>query len=130
MTLSHMPDLTFAQVSDVLRREVPDITVRETKGPVNTLQAFESPLMGAVVQIKQKPDKGETIVRVGGFVPNLGVRLLLVLLAIFPLLILMLVAEATVAKRYAEVLEQAPELGGSGATRPLSSGPESPGAAS
>jgi len=123
--LSHQPELTLNQVGDVLRQRVPGITVRESKGPVNAIQAFESQLMGAAIQLKHKPDKGQTIIRVGGLVPNFAVRLILVLLALLPLLIMMLVAEATVAKRYAAVLERAPELKGS-ASQAL---PGSPGAA-
>ena len=52
--------------------------------------------------------------------PNLGLRILLVLIVIIPLLILTLVAHTGVAQRIAEMLEQEPELHGGGTSLPPS----------
>ena len=118
--LPHQPELTPALVADILRRRMPELEVRDTKLLGADLLAFQSQALGATLKVKQQPDKQRTLIVVGGLVPNLGLRILLVLIVIIPLLILTLVAHTGVAQRIAEMLEQAPELHGGGTSLPPS----------
>jgi len=118
--LSHQPELTPAVVADILRRRMPELEVRDTRLLGADLLALQSQTLGATLKVKQQPDKQRTLIVVGGLVPNLGLRILFVLIVIIPLLVLSLIAHTGVAKRIAETLEQAPELRGGGAARPPS----------
>ena len=118
--LPHQPELTPALVADILRRRMPELEVRDTKLLGADLLAFQSQALGATLKVKQQPDKQRTLIVVGGLVPNLGLRILLVLIVIIPLLILTLVAHTGVAQRIAEMLEQEPELHGGGTSLPPS----------
>jgi len=118
--LPHQPELTPALVADILRRRMPELEVRDTKLLGADLLAFQSQALGATLKVKQQPDKQRTLIVVGGLVPNLGLRILLVLIVIIPLLILTLVAHTGVAQRIAEMLKQAPELHGGGTSLPPS----------
>ena len=86
--LPHQPELTPALVADILRRRMPELEVRDTKLLGADLLAFQSQALGATLKVKQQPDKQRTLIVVGGLVPNLGLRILLVLIVIIPLLIL------------------------------------------
>jgi len=99
---------------------MPELEVRDTKLLGADLLAFQSQALGATLKVKQQPDKQRTLIVVGGLVPNLGLRILLVLIVIIPLLILTLVAHTGVAQRIAEMLEQEPELHGGGTSLPPS----------
>lgn len=114
--LPHQPGLTPVHVAEVLRRRLPELEVRDTKLLGADLLAFESQALGATLKVKHQPDKQRTLIIVGGIVPNLGLRIIFVLIVIIPLLVLTLVAHTGVAKRIAESLEQAPELHGGGAS--------------
>ena len=118
--LPHQPELTPALVADILRRRMPELEVRDTKLLGADLLAFQSQALGATLKVKQQPDKQRTLIVVGGLVPNLGLRILFVLIVIIPLLVLSLIAHTGVAQRIAEMLEQEPELRGGGAALPPS----------
>lgn len=118
--LPHQPELTPALVADILRRRMPELEVRDTKLLGADLLAFQSQALGATLKVKQQPDKQRTLIVVGGLVPNLGLRILFVLIVIIPLLVLTLVAHTGVAQRIAETLRRAPELHDGGAALPPS----------
>ena len=56
----------------------------------------------------------EAVVLISGFVPSLAIRIVLVLLAVLPFIVMMLVAGSTVGQEVKEALESDPALLGAG----------------
>jgi hypothetical protein len=104
-------NITVDQLGQVLRARVP-YEVTEASGPAIDYRVVKSSTAGAAVRLKQKPDKGKTVIMVTGIVPSFAIKLVAVLIFIIPLIVLQLMAESSVAKEVKAALEGAPEFGG------------------
>ena len=113
--LPYDESITEEPLREILSTRLPQYTVEDVRGAVGGgFWVKKSGASAAVVKLKHKPEKGETKILISGFVPSVGIRIVLVLCFILPLLVMLLVANSTVGQEVKEALESDPALLGAG----------------